>query len=330
MKSAKKWSLFLVFLSLTLGAFWWQWWQKEQNALPAGIASGNGTIEANEVDIATKYAGRVRDIYADEGDMVKAGQVLAQMDTTELQAQYQKAKAVLAQSQETINEAEAKLDKSRQDLAFSKKEYLRVETMFQKGLVTESAADTKRNAYQSAKSEVKINEASLNALIKSKDAYQASVKQIKVELEEATLKAPVDGRVLYRLSQKGEILGAGGKVMTLLDLSKIYMEIFLPAKDAGVLKIGDAARVLLDIYPEHPVPAKITFVSPQAQFTPKQVETKDERDKLMFRVKLEIPASLVKKYAQRVKTGIRGVGYVRTNDKTPWPAFLTTSLAEEG
>ncbi|MDX1796920.1 MAG: efflux RND transporter periplasmic adaptor subunit [Hydrogenovibrio sp.] len=328
MKNARKWLLTFLILTLMIAAFWWQWWQKQQSLLPDGIASGNGRIEANEVDIATKYAGRIQDIFADEGDLVKTGQVLAQMDTNELQTQYDRVKANLAQSQETINEAKAKLEKSRRDLAYTEKQSRRIEAMLKKGLTTQSLADEQRNALASARAQIKISEANLKALEKSKEAYQASVRQIQAELNESILKAPVTGRVLYRLAQKGEVLGGGGKIMTLLDLSNIYMEIFLPAKDAGVLKIGDDARIVLDIYPNQPIPAKVTFVSPQAQFTPKQVETKDERDKLMFRVKLQIPPSLVRQHIQRVKTGLRGVGYVKTREKASWPAYLNGSLTE--
>lgn len=118
------------------------------------------------------------------------------------------------------------------------------------------------------------------------------------------------------------MLSAGGKAVTLLDLSEVYMEIFLPAQDAGRVRIGADARIRLDARPEYAARAKVSFVSPEAQFTPKQVETRNERDKLMFRVKLQVPPELIAPYIERVKTGLRGVGFVKLDDAVPWPADL--------
>ena len=118
------------------------------------------------------------------------------------------------------------------------------------------------------------------------------------------------------------MLGSGGKVLTLVNLGDVYMEIYLPAQDAVKVKIGADARIVLDIAPEYAARAKVTFVAPEAQFTPKQVETRSERDKLMFRVKLSVPPERVLPYIERVKTGIRGVGYVRLDDSAAWPERL--------
>jgi HlyD family secretion protein len=118
------------------------------------------------------------------------------------------------------------------------------------------------------------------------------------------------------------VLGSGGKVLTVLDLSDIYMEIFLPSQDAGKVRLGSEARVVLDVAPDYAGRAKVSFISPEAQFTPKQVETRSERDKLMFRVKLQLPSELILPHINRVKTGLRGVGYVRLDESVEWPEFL--------
>ena len=108
------------------------------------------------------------------------------------------------------------------------------------------------------------------------------------------------------------------------------MEIYLPAQDAVRVKIGADARIVFDIAPEYAARAKVSFVAPEAQFTPKQVETRSERDKLMFRVKLTVPPERVLQYIERVKTGIRGVGYVRLDDAVEWPERLDRQLPERG
>jgi HlyD family secretion protein len=156
----------------------------------------------------------------------------------------------------------------------------------------------------------------------SLETNQANVATIQTRIDDATLKSPVRGRVLYRLAEVGEVLPPGGKALTLVNLEDIYMEIFLPSQQAAGLKNGAEARITLDYAPGKAAAAFVSFVSPEAQFTPKQVETKSERDKLMFRVKIQVPEELVSGYIERIKTGVRGVGYVKYKDSAVWPDWL--------
>jgi HlyD family secretion protein len=156
----------------------------------------------------------------------------------------------------------------------------------------------------------------------SLETNTANVATIQTRIDDATLKSPVRGRVLYRLTEVGEVLAPGGKAMTLVNLEDVYMEIFLPSEQAAGLKIGAEARITLDHAPGKAAAAHVSFVSPEAQFTPKQVETKSERDKLMFRVKIQVPEELVTTYIERIKTGVRGVGYVKYNESAVWPDWL--------
>jgi len=113
-------------------------------------------------------------------------------------------------------------------------------------------------------------------------------------------------------------LGAGGRVLMLIDPSDQYMNLYLPASTSGRLTVGDQARIVLDALPDQALPAKVAFVAAKAQFTPKQVETRDERQKLVFRVKLRLsdPSAV-----PQAKPGMPGAGYVRTAD-VDWPANL--------
>ena len=124
------------------------------------------------------------------------------------------------------------------------------------------------------------------------------------------------------MANPGEVLGAGGKVLTIVDLSQVYMEIFVPAEQARQIPLGSQARIQFDTN-DFAIPAKVSFVSPDAQFTPKQVETRSERDKLVFRVRLRIPQSLIDRHVEQVKTGVRGTGFVRLEPNPPeWPHDL--------
>jgi len=126
----------------------------------------------------------------------------------------------------------------------------------------------------------------------------------------------------------GEVLPAGGKVFTMLDVGYVYMDIYLPTLEAGRVKIGSDARILLDAYPTHPIPSKVVFVASQAQFTPKTVETKEERDKLMFRIRVRIDPERLRGKGELVRSGLPGITYVRTDPTVAWPPHLQGDASE--
>jgi HlyD family secretion protein len=178
--------------------------------------------------------------------------------------------------------------------------------------------------------------AALDAAEKNRDAAQflvisseAEVERISSIITDLTLVSPRDGRVQYRIHRSGEVVNAGTRILQILDLNDVYMTIYLPAAQAGKLALGDEARTILDPYPDLVLPAKVSFVATEAQFTPKPVETAAEREKLIFRVKLQADPDVLRKYHSQVKTGIRGIGFVRTEPRVPWPENLAVKLPEE-
>lgn len=311
-------------IALIAGPAWgvWKWRQGQVSALPAGIAHGNGRLEADQVDVATKYAGRVAEILAREGDMVSAGQVLARMDTTELQAQLAKATASVAEAEGAIPEIEATIAQRQSAFKLAETEFARISQLAKSGSAADIEFAQKQSERDSAQATLQQARARLATAKSSVAVAKASVRLIQTQLDDCVLKSPVQGRVLYRLAQPGEVLGAGGRALTLVNLGEVYMEIFLPGHAAARLTMGSEARITFDGAPDFAVPAVISFVSPEAQFTPKQVETPDERERLMFRVRIRIPSELVQQHIAKVKTGVRGVGYVRTDNAVPWPDFL--------
>src|SRR3974390_1595043 len=140
-----------------------------------------------------------------------------------------------------------------------------------------------------------------------------------------SLFAPKAGRIQYRIVNIGEVLPAGGKVFTMLDTSYVYMDIYLPTLQAGLVKIGNDARIVLDAYPDHPIPAKVSFIADQAQFTPKTVETQSERDKLMFRTRVRIEQERLLAHTDAIRSGLPGVTYVRWDPAVAWPTNLQGS-----
>ena len=179
-----------------------------------------------------------------------------------------------------------------------------------------------------AKAAISAAEAQIALAAAGINAAQARVHRLRTDLQDLSLEAPRDGRVQYRLAEPGEVLPAGGKVLTLVDLTDVYMTIFLPARHAGRLAVGSEARLILNPIPEYRVPARVSFVASEAQFTPRAVETAEERDKLMFRVKLTVSPDLLQRYQQQAKAGVRGVGYVRVDPDAAWPEDLAVKLPE--
>lgn len=301
----------------------WLWWQGQPPQSPDGIVFGNGRIEAEQVDIASKYAGRVQEILVHEGDMVQPGQVLAKMDTAELDAEIDKAKAQLAEAEAAIKQAEAEIVQRQSEHTLAQQELTRAMPLVRRGSLSKRTLDQRQSQRDAAAAAVNAAKANLVTQNRAVDVARAEVKQVKAKIDDSLLKTPVVGRILYRLAQEGEVLAAGGKVLTLIDLSEVYMEIFLPSRDAARLSVGAEARIVLDAaMSEYAVPATVSFVAPEAQFTPKQVETRSEREKLMFRIKVKIPHELVLKHIEKVKTGVRGVAYVRLDATVAWPEAL--------
>ncbi|HEY9039174.1 MAG TPA: HlyD family efflux transporter periplasmic adaptor subunit [Roseovarius sp.] len=301
----------------------WYVWDQNTGGLPAGFASGNGRLEADQIDIATKIPGRVAEIRVTEGELVQQRDVLAVMDTRELAAQKARAEADAHRAESQVEEVRALIAQRRAEEVLAQEEYDRASTLAQRGVTSQQVVDQQETRLASAKAALNAALAQLNTAERGVDAANALVAQYQTQIEDATLTAPVLGRILYRLAQPGEVLGGGGKVITLLDLSQVYMEMFLPAHEAMRTGIGAEARIRLDSIP-YAIPAYVSFVSPEAQFTPKQVETREERAKLMFRVKVRLPKELVEKYIDQVKTGLRGVAYIRLAgaEDAPWPADI--------
>lgn len=336
----------------TVGIFYWQ--QNKPNSLPTGFVAGNGRIEATQIDIATKFAGRVKTISVKEGDVVEAGQTIAQMDVQAMEAALREAQAQVRRAQNTKATAEAVVTQRRQaektakaivaqresELAFAEKQLQRSQQLVAKGFNAPQKLDIDQSMKQSAlallsaaQSQVAEALAGISAaqsqVVEAQsgiDAAVATVERLQSEIADSELKAPRGSRVQYRLIEPGEVIGAGGKVVTLVDLSDVSMTVYLPETIAGRVPIGSEARLVLDAAPQYVIPAKVSFVASQAQFTPKSVETASERQKLVFQVKLQIDPQLLKPYAARVKSGLPGVATVRLDPAVPWPMRLEVKL----
>jgi HlyD family secretion protein len=299
---------------------------KRHNALPEGIASGNGRIEGKLVDVSAKEPLRVKEVLVEEGALVKPGQVLVKLDTVTLESELAEANAAVQAAEEKLAGARANIVKSKSEIDLAGVEETRSKRLVEQGAGSQRELDVRSTKVETTKAGLSEAQAMLETAAQNVEVARRGAATIQTRIDDATLRSPVTGRVLYRLAEAGEVLPPGGKALTLVNLDDIYMEIFLPSEQAAAVKVGAESRVTVDYLPKRAVAGQVSFVSPEAQFTPKQVETKSEREKLMFRVKAQIPPELLRQHIARVKTGLPGVAYVRLDPRAEWPAHLVVKL----
>ena len=306
----------LAVLLIAAGGF--GYWKSRLDSLPEGISMANGRLEATEVQIAAKTPGRLAEVLVDEGDRVTQGQLLARMDTRTLEATRAQAEAEVLRARQTLaaNEANVQLRQSEKRLA--SQELARFRQLSQRGFASGQQLDQQQARFDTSNAAVVAAQAQVAAAKAAIGSSEAQVAQLTSEIDDSSLRAPINGVIQLRLAEPGEVLGAGGRVFMLIDPSDQYMNLYMPASVVGKLTVGADARIVLDALPDRALPAKIAFVAAKSQFTPKEVETRDERQKLVFRVKLRLtdPSAV-----PQAKPGMPGAGYVRTAD-VPWPANL--------
>lgn len=351
MTSKKNKLLLLSLLAVALaGAAVWGWKTLRPQGPGTAFASGNGRLEATEIDVASKFSGRLDTLLVREGDVVQAGQPLARLQVQALSAQLDEARAREQQARDAVAAAEAQVAvrESEQvsaqaqaaqrdsELDAASRRLARSETLAGEGAASAQELDDDRArarsvaaALNAARAQVAMSGAGIKAakaqLVGAHSAVAAAAAtsaRIRADLADSELLAPRAGRVQYLVAQQGEVVAAGGKVLNLLDLSEVYMSFFLPETLAGKVALGAEVRLLLDAAPGLAIPATVSFVASAAQFTPKTVETASERQKLMFRVKAQVPRALLLKYQDQVKVGLPGVAWVRLDAQAPWPQAL--------
>jgi len=352
--SRKTWLIRGAIAAAVLAALYFGWQMLDGDELPDGIVSGNGRIEAVEIDVSAKIPGRVDTILVDEGEFVEAGQIVARMDTETLLAQKAEAEARLSQAvngiqiaksqvaQQLSNRAAAAavIRQREAELVAARKRLARSTMLASEGAISIQERDDNAAQAESAAAAVEASRAqraAVDAAIETArsqigaarsqvDAARATVTRIDAEIGDRALRSPTDGRVQYLVAQPGEVIGGGGRVLNLVNLGDVYMTLFLPETVAGRVALGTKVRIVLDAVPEMVLPARVSFVADVAQFTPKTVETADERQKLMFRVRAQIDPELLQRNLAQVKTGLPGVAYVRLDKDTPWPDELAVNV----
>jgi HlyD family secretion protein len=313
----------VVLLVAAAAGIGYYWWFLHRFRLPPGFAFGNGRIEADPIDIDTKFAGRVAQIMVDEGDTVTPGQVVARMDTRDLEATRRSFIAQKKEAEHSLDEARSLVLQQETQVKLAQQEIDRTQALVARGFATLELLDQRRQILDGAVAALHAANQRVDEAERAVSVVTHNIELYNVDIADDTLVAPKYGRIEYRVSNVGEVLPAGGKVFTMLDLSYIYMDVYLPTLDAGRAAIGEEARIVLDAFPQINIPAHVTYIATQAQFTPKAVETQYERDRLMFRIRARVDANVLKAHEAEIRTGLPGTAYVRLDPKAAWPKQLS-------
>ena len=316
----KKAMILLVVAVAVLGIGWYVYaeYRRQQALENPEFYSGNGRLEATEVYVSAKLAGRIEKVFVKEGELVKIGQKLVQMQTNVLEAQKAAVIANIKVKQGELAMAKATVKQKESALKGAELEYNRQKSMLDNKATSQHKFDTAETTYKNALADLEYAKASVITAEGQIEVQKAELARIEADISDSTLYATRDGRIQYLLAREGEVLAAGGRAMNLVDLTDAYMTFFLPTNIAGKVLMGAEVKLIFDAAPDYALDAKVTFIDPVAQFTPKSVETQVEREKLMFRIRASLDADKLRKYIDVVKTGLPGVAWVKVDPEAKW------------
>ncbi len=276
------------------------------------IVESTGTIEATQVDIRSEVAGRILNLAFDEGDRVKPGDVLAAIDHEKMDLELQNAEGRLREAQARLDsfraafarrmcrKAQEALQEAEIVFENAKREYERVQKLYADKVPPENTRDTLETNYKSAlkryerakqdnqmlQSGYRVEDIAAGQAVK--ESAEAAVNLIKRRIKDATITSPCKGIISERYVEPGELVSVGSVLFSIIDLQDMWIMAYVSEKNLGKVKIGQAAAVSVDSFPGRTFPGKVIYISPEAEFTPKNIQTKEERVKLVYGVKVQI------------------------------------------
>ena len=293
---------FVVMLAIVAG-IWWAYTRFVQTEpLPEGLIQANGRIEGDPVMVSSKYPGRIASISVKEGDDVTAGDVLVQLEAEEIAAKVRQAEEGVAAVEHQVQAVRSQCEQAQRDAR-------RFRDLYAEGTATEREAE-----------EAELAE---NVAQEQQTAIEAQLRQAKAMLDEVcsarddlTLTAPADGVITNRLHEPGTVIAAGTPVLTLVNLDTLYLKVYVPENQIGMLALGLDAKIYTDAFPNEPFDASVAYIASRAEFTPKEVQTPDERVKTVYAVKLNLKANP----GHRLTPGIPADAVIRWDETVPWSA----------
>ncbi len=264
--------------------------------LPEGILEGYGRIEATEVTVGSQVSGRIASLPVAEGDRVGKGTLIAAVSSEEIGARLAQAGARVEAAGSRAEQAAARLATLAHHAAAARIDTQRDRELYGKGFISVRQLDRSENALRLAQDEWRGAQASVAEARAEVAAARAARDEAEAAMAQTRIGAPLSGTVTTKAAEAGELVFPGTPLVVLADLDRPYLRVYLPERDIGKVKLGDAARVYVDSFPGRPFEALVTEVAKKAEFTPKDVHMPDERVTLVYSVKLEIgnPEGLLK------------------------------------
>ncbi len=252
----------------------------------AGFA-GSGTLEATEVTVAAQTAGQILRLSRDEGDAVAAGDTLATIDVEKLMLQRRQLLASVDEIRANRRPVAETVRQATDNLENIEKSYRRINALFEQGTATQQQRDDAHTKYQVAQSQLESAKAQ-GAMLDAREAtVRASIALLDRQIRDGAVIAPLAGVITEKYVESGEIVGAGSAVFKIADTKRFWIKVYVSERDLGLFAVGSVAQVRVDAHPE-PLSGAVSWVSPQAEFTPKNVETRDARAELVYAVKVTI------------------------------------------
>jgi len=307
----------LVIAALSVAAAWAGRHLSGGTAAPVSVT---GTIEATQVDVSVKITGRILERLVKEGDTVSRGQLLVRLDDSELGADVKRQEAALRSAQATlrdlqkgprqqeIEDARAAVASAEATRSMTEREFQRNDQLFRQNLIAAQDVDRARQAYEVARAQERSAREKLALILEGSRPDQidaarwqvtqaeSALAQAQSRLREAQVISPIDGVVLRKNLEAGETANPGVPILTLVNPKDVWLRAYVPETEVGRLKIGDTATLRVDAFPNRVFSGRLIEIGSEAEYTPRNVQTKKERVNLVFRIKIQIdnPAGILK------------------------------------
>lgn len=250
---------------------------------------GSGILEARQVTVGARSAGELVALLADEGDTVAANALLAVVDSTKLALQ--RTQLLAAQRELALNLANAAraAELAAEQCENARKQYERIRALAERGSLPQQQLDSAELAYTAAQSQLQTARNTVAALTERGKQLEAQLALVQSQISDATVRAPLAGVVIAKYAEQGELVAPGSPLLAIADLREMWLKVYLPEPDVGKVSLGAKVTVHVDALPGQEFPGTVTWISPKAEFTPKNVQTRAARAELVFAVKVTVP-----------------------------------------
>lgn len=249
---------------------------------------GNGRIEGDEVRVAAEIPGRIEKLTVQEGDRVQADELVAELSTDETRARLEEAGAAVQAAEAAVAAAEARVETLEHHEATARTDHERLQALYRAGAISGRELDRAENALAEAAGERAVAEKQLRQARAQRDAAAAAEAAVRTRLADARVIAPLDGVVLLRLAEPGEVVQAGQPLVILVDPGDLFLDVYIEERQIGKVRVGNPARVTVDAFPQRTFDGVVSEVAQRAEFTPRDVHMPDERATQVFAVKIRL------------------------------------------